>query len=37
MALMICPECKNEISDYVDSCPKCGFPIKNKQKQYTLG
>lgn len=25
MALIECPECKSEISDQADSCPKCGF------------
>lgn len=28
MALIICPECKKEISDKADICIHCGFPIK---------
>ena len=27
MALIICPECGNQISEYANSCPKCGAPI----------
>jgi hypothetical protein len=27
MALVICPECKNAISDKASSCPKCGAPV----------
>lgn len=27
MALIQCPECKTEISDKANKCPKCGFPI----------
>ena len=29
MALIECPECKNQISDKAVSCPHCGFPISN--------
>ena len=29
MALVICPECKKEISEYTENCPTCGFPLKN--------
>lgn len=28
MALIKCPECQNEISDTVSSCPQCGYKIK---------
>ena len=28
MALVSCPECKNEISEYAENCPTCGFPLK---------
>ena len=29
MALVVCPECKkNDVSEYAESCPNCGFPIK---------
>ena len=27
MALINCPECKNEVSDKAEKCPKCAFPI----------
>jgi len=29
MAIIKCPECKKKISDAVDACPKCGFPISS--------
>lgn len=28
MALIECPECKNQVSDTAESCPKCGFAVK---------
>lgn len=28
MALIKCPECSREISDRAESCPHCGFPIR---------
>lgn len=28
MALIVCPECNNNISSLTESCPHCGFPIK---------
>ncbi len=27
MALIKCPECKNQVSDKAVTCPHCGFPI----------
>jgi hypothetical protein len=27
MALINCPECKNQISDLAESCPNCGYPL----------
>lgn len=27
MSLIVCPECKNEISEYASSCPHCGCPM----------
>ena len=27
MALINCPECKTEVSDKADKCPKCAYPI----------
>ena len=32
MALIKCPECKNNISDKADVCPKCGYEINNNNK-----
>lgn len=28
MALIGCPECKAKISEYAESCPHCGCPMK---------
>src|SRR5271157_454250 len=27
MALVICPECREQVSSLALSCPKCGYPI----------
>lgn len=27
--LVVCPECGAEISQYSETCVKCGFPLKN--------
>lgn len=36
MSLIICPECKKEISDKADVCIHCGYPIKNdKNNQHS--
>ncbi len=35
MALIICPECKAEVSDQAVVCPKCGFPI-SKREVHTI-
>jgi hypothetical protein len=29
MSLINCPECRNEVSDKAESCPKCAYPINN--------
>lgn len=31
MALIICPECKKEISDQASVCPNCGFPLSKPE------
>jgi hypothetical protein len=31
MALITCPECKGSVSDSIDSCPHCGYKIKQSQ------
>lgn len=30
MALIKCPECKNQISEFAPSCPNCGFPLSEE-------
>lgn len=29
MAIILCPECKREISDKASACPSCGFPVSD--------
>ena len=40
MALIICPECKKEVSDQAEVCIHCGYPLKKKEdtfiKKYSL-
>lgn len=31
--LVVCPECKSEISQYSENCIKCGFPIAKFMKE----
>ncbi len=33
MALIICPECKKQISDTISECPHCGFHLNNKDSE----
>lgn len=35
MALIKCPECGKEISDFAETCPNCGFPIKSSNISYS--
>ena len=35
MALINCGECKTEMSDKADKCPKCGAPAKKKTSLFT--
>lgn len=35
MTLILCPECKREISDQAKTCPQCGFPIEKSFKLKT--
>ncbi len=32
MALINCPECNKEISDRVQACPNCGFPLSENEE-----
>ena len=36
MALIICPECKSEVSDQANACIKCGFPLQGKPKNVMI-
>lgn len=36
MSLIICPECKKEVSQYAESCQGCGFPIKQFMEENGL-
>lgn len=33
MAMIKCPECGKEISEYAEKCPNCGYPIKELGNQ----
>lgn len=33
MALIKCPECGNKISDKAESCPKCGYEMKESKRE----
>jgi len=37
MALINCPECKNQISDSAKKCPHCGYSIKSENTRTELG
>lgn len=34
MALITCPECKQQISDQATSCPNCGYPLNASSNSY---
>jgi|GEM_PF-2459889 uncharacterized protein with PIN domain len=33
MALIVCPECNQQVSSAAEACPHCGFPIANHLKE----
>lgn len=33
MALINCPECRSQVSDKAQQCPKCAFPIQKKEEK----
>ena len=41
MALIVCPECGNQVSDQARMCPKCGYLLQKskteKAKKWVLG
>lgn len=36
MPLILCPECKREISDKAVACPGCGYPIREPSISSTF-
>lgn len=36
MTLILCLECKKEVSNQALACPNCGAPISNKSPQITI-
>lgn len=34
MALVLCPECKREISSEAGTCPRCGYPITSSRSRF---
>lgn len=36
MTLIICPECKSEVSDRAATCPQCGYPITESPLKKAL-
>lgn len=37
MALISCPECRAEVSEFAPACPRCGFPISTLNKPAHQG
>lgn len=35
MALVVCPECQNNISEYAEACPQCGCPMSIIKRSYS--
>jgi ribosomal protein L37E len=33
MALIVCPECKRQVSDKAKACPNCGYPIEEELRK----
>ena len=36
MALVICPECNKQMSQYAESCLNCGFPIQKFMNENNM-
>ncbi|WP_302261911.1 hypothetical protein [Desulfovibrio piger] len=34
MALVLCPECKREISSEAGTCPRCGYHITSSRSRF---
>ena len=37
MAIILCPECKKEVSDNAVSCPHCGYQLKETAHETNHG
>lgn len=37
MAMIKCKECGKQISDTLDNCSNCGYPLKNNNKNKSIG
>lgn len=37
MSLINCPECRTEVSNIAEACPKCGAPIAKAIETQTIG
>lgn len=36
MSVLRCPECNEIVSQFADTCPKCGFPIKSFLDEHNI-
>ena len=36
MALIKCPECQKDVSTAAETCPHCGYPLKNAQSSQPV-
>jgi predicted amidophosphoribosyltransferase len=37
MALIVCPECKRQVSDKAKACLNCGYPIEEELRRARKG
>jgi len=37
MSLVDCPECAQDVSEYADSCPHCGYPFEQSDADAGAG
>lgn len=37
MALIACPECQKEVSEFAPLCPSCGIQVKKRLQQLADG
>lgn len=36
MGVIYCPECQKEVSEYAETCPHCGFAVKDFMEKHNL-